>query len=107
MTVTSGGGMPMPGGPPFFSEPLEGLHAATMAASGRISNRLRMGFTPVLLSMLLSSNMDGTDRQHRLSSPRQRRLKQPSPPRERILQAARELFARDGIRAGGVETIAA
>ena len=34
-------------------------------------------------------------------------MKQPSPPRERILQAARELFYRDGIRAVGVETIAA
>jgi AcrR family transcriptional regulator len=31
----------------------------------------------------------------------------PLPPRERILQAARELFYRDGIRAAGVEAIAA
>jgi len=30
-----------------------------------------------------------------------------APPRERILQAARELFYRDGIRAAGVEAIAA
>ena len=33
--------------------------------------------------------------------------KTPTPPRERILQAARELFYRDGIRAVGVEAIAA
>src|SRR5436309_13326337 len=37
---------------------------------------------------------------------RLKRLAQP-PPRERILQAARELFYRDGIRAVGVDAIAA
>jgi AcrR family transcriptional regulator len=40
-----------------------------------------------------------------LSSASSRRFKQP--PRERILQAARELFYRDGIRAIGVDAIAA
>ena len=34
-------------------------------------------------------------------------MKRKSPPRERILEAARELFYRDGIRAVGVEAIAA
>ena len=34
-------------------------------------------------------------------------MRQKPPPRERILQAARELFYRDGIRAVGVEAIAA
>jgi AcrR family transcriptional regulator len=42
-----------------------------------------------------------------LSSARPKRLKQAPPPRERILQAARELFYRDGIRAVGVDAIAA
>ena len=32
-TFTSGGGMPMPGGPPFFSEPFDGLHAASTSAN--------------------------------------------------------------------------
>lgn len=36
-----------------------------------------------------------------------KRLKQQPPPRERILQAARELFYRDGIRAVGVDAVAA
>lgn len=36
-----------------------------------------------------------------------KRLKRQAPPRERILQAARELFYRDGIRAVGVEAVAA
>jgi AcrR family transcriptional regulator len=39
--------------------------------------------------------------------PSAKRLKQKPPPRERILQAARELFYRDGIRAVGVDAIAA
>jgi AcrR family transcriptional regulator len=55
--------------------------------------------------MLPSSNIDVTDRYMTLSS---RTAKSPQlPPRERILQAARELFYRDGIRAVGVEAIAA
>jgi AcrR family transcriptional regulator len=36
-----------------------------------------------------------------------KRLKQELPPRERILAAARELFYRDGIRAVGVDAVAA
>ena len=39
--------------------------------------------------------------------PTVKRLKQQPPPRERILQAARELFYRDGINAVSVDTIAA
>jgi len=39
--------------------------------------------------------------------PTAKRLKQQPPPRERILQAARELFYRDGINAVSVDTIAA
>jgi AcrR family transcriptional regulator len=39
--------------------------------------------------------------------PAAKRLKQQPPPRERILAVARELFYRDGIRAVGVEAIAA
>src|SRR5258706_6447153 len=38
--------------------------------------------------------------------PTVKRLKALAPPRERILQAARELFYRDGIRAAGVEATA-
>src|SRR5690242_19122233 len=36
-----------------------------------------------------------------------KRMKQSAAPRERILAAARELFYRDGIRAVGVEAVAA
>jgi AcrR family transcriptional regulator len=39
--------------------------------------------------------------------PTAKRLKQQPPPRERILQAARELFYRDGINAVSVDAIAA
>jgi len=42
-----------------------------------------------------------------LSSTRPKRLKPEPPPRERILQAARELFYRDGINAVSVDAIAA
>jgi AcrR family transcriptional regulator len=49
--------------------------------------------------------MDVTDRYMTLSS---RAAKSPQlPPRERILQAARDLFYREGIRAVGVDAIAA
>ena len=36
-TATSGGGKPMPG-PPFFSEPLDGEHAATTNATAETRN---------------------------------------------------------------------
>jgi len=39
--------------------------------------------------------------------PTAKRLKQPPPPRERILQAARALFYRDGISAVSIDAIAA
>src|SRR3954471_2502938 len=51
VTDTSGGGKPMPG-PPFFSEPLEGLHAARMKHSSETTKgALRIGDSGITVAL--------------------------------------------------------